>query len=180
MPTKNLRRITQPLDKIIWRHVDELTANNYNPNHVAPPELALIRVSIIEDGWTAPIVVTPELEIVDGFHRALCVKTDPDVYRKTGGMVPTVEIRPRDNASQMMATIRHNRARGTHAVLDMSKIIQTLVERDKMPLAEICDRLKMESEEVIRLAARVGIPQSAIIAATGWSKEWKPTRNGQK
>ena len=35
----------------------------------------------------------------------------------------------------------------------------------------------MEFEEVIRLAVRQGIPQSAIVAATGWSKEWTPSRD---
>jgi ParB-like chromosome segregation protein Spo0J len=171
----------QPVDSVVWRHIDELTANNYNPNFVAPPELELIKVSLIEDGWTAPIVVAgPPWEIVDGFHRWLCVKKDRRVYALTAGLVPTVEIKPKNRASMMMATIRHNRARGTHAVLEMAKIIQTMVEDDKLPMPEICERLGMEPDEIIRLAARVGIPQTAIIAATGWSKEWRPTRRDRE
>lgn len=73
----------------------------------------------------------------------------------------------------MMATIRHNRARGTHAVLSMSKIVQQLIE-EKKPLEEIMLRLGMEREEVVRLATRAGIPASAIISANGFGKEWVP------
>jgi len=177
MAQKNSKRPLQPVDLIVWRHVDDLKANNYNPNVVAPPELELIKVSILEDGWTAAIVITDDFEIVDGFHRWLCARTDTRIFAITGGLVPTVTIRPRDAASKMMATIRHNRARGTHTVLAMSKIIQTMVETEKLPMGEICERLQMEPEEVIRLAIRQGIPQSAIVAATGWSHEWTPSRD---
>jgi ParB-like chromosome segregation protein Spo0J len=154
--------------------VDELKANNYNPNRVAPPELELLKISIIEDGWTQPIVLAAgEDEIVDGYHRYLCCKTDIRVYRKTSGMVPTVEIVSKDEASQQMSTIRHNRARGTHVVLAMSKIVQSMIQK-KLPMKEICERLQMEPEEVMRLAARVGIPERDIVGAN-WSLEWVPT-----
>jgi hypothetical protein len=142
-----------------------------------PRNSELIKISLIEDGWTAPIVITDDGEIVDGFHRWTCAKGDTRVYALTGGLVPTVTIRPKDSASKMMATIRHNRARGTHTVLAMSKIIQSMVEEEKLSMGEICERLQMESEEVIRLAIRQGIPQTAIIAATGWSREWTPSRD---
>jgi hypothetical protein len=102
MAQKNSKRPSQPVDLIVWRHVDDLKANNYNPNVVAPPELELIKVSILEDGWTAAIVITDDFEIVDGYHRWLCTKTDLRVYARTAGQVPTVTIRPRDAASKMM------------------------------------------------------------------------------
>jgi hypothetical protein len=177
MAPKNSKRPSQPVDLIVWRHVDELKANNYNPNVVAPPELELIKVSLLEDGWTSAIVITNDFEIVDGYHRWTCARTDPRIYAITGGLVPTVCIRPKDAASKMMATIRHNRARGTHTVLAMSKIIQSMVETEKLTMREICERLQMEPEEVIRLAIRQGIPQTAIVAATGWSREWTPSRD---
>src|SRR5262245_1245641 len=115
----------QPVDSVTWLHVDELRANNYNPNQVAPPELELLAISILEDGWTQPIVRTDDNEIVDGYHRYLITKRDLRVYRKTGGYVPTVIIVPKDQPSKQMATIRHNRARGTHTVIAMAKIVQS-------------------------------------------------------
>ena len=59
----------QPIDKVQWIHRDKLKPNNYNPNMVAPPELRLLKISILEDGWTQPIVVNSDMTIVDGFHR---------------------------------------------------------------------------------------------------------------
>lgn len=170
---KKRSSIEHPIDAVEWQHRDRLTANNYNPNHVAPPEMELIIVSLLEDGWTAPIVVTPEGEIVDGFHRWTASK-DLRVYKRDHGLVPTVTLEPKDKASQMMATIRHNRARGTHAVLEMSKIVQTMIEKDKLPMEAICARLQMEKEEVIRLAARAGIPETSIVKDSNWSSEWVP------
>ena len=64
---------SQPVSKIIWMHRDLHEPNSYNPNCVAPPELTLLKLSILDDGWTTPIVTLPELDgifqIVDGFHR---------------------------------------------------------------------------------------------------------------
>lgn len=163
----------QPVNKVEWIHRDRLKPNGYNPNRVAPPEMELLAISIIEDGWTQPIVINADMEIVDGFHR-WTVSGTVSVYKLTGGKVPVVRLPKKNEANQKMSTIRHNRARGTHAVLDMAKIIQTMIEVDKLPMQEICARLKMETEEVVRLAARVGIPKSKIITDAKWSKSWVP------
>ena len=47
----------QPVGKVQWVDRNTLNANDYNPNFVAPPELQLLKTSIIEDGWTQPIVI---------------------------------------------------------------------------------------------------------------------------
>lgn len=161
-----------PVSRVQWVHRDSLKPNHYNPNSVAPPELELLAISIKEDGWTQPIVVNPDMTIVDGFHR-WTVSGSLDVYSLTGGMVPVVVVRPRDTASQMMSTIRHNRARGTHAVLKMADIVADML-RQGLQVSEICSRLQMEREEVFRLANRKGIPQSKIIKGAGWSDSWVP------
>ena len=70
----------------------------------------------------------------------------------TGGTVPVVEVRL-DPTHRMMSTIRHNRARGTHAVLRMAEIVRGMVD-DGVPQREIRKRLGMEAEEVIRLLNR--------------------------
>lgn len=84
-----------------------------------------------------------------------------------------VFIRPRDQASQMMSTVRHNRARGTHAVLRMADIVAQMLA-DGLSVGEIVVRLQMEREEVARLANRRGIPQGELIAKAGWSESWEP------
>jgi hypothetical protein len=72
-----------------------------------------------------------------------------------------------------MATIRHNRARGTHAVLRMADIVGDMIQMG-IAMEEICERMQMEPEEVVRLANRKGIPKTEIITGTGWSKSWTP------
>jgi ParB-like chromosome segregation protein Spo0J len=160
----------QPINAVQWIERDLLSPNAYNPNRVAGPEMKLLKISILEDGWTQPIVINTNYEIVDGFHR-WTVSGDKDVQKVTGSLVPVVMTRPTDDAHQKMSTIRHNRARGTHGVLNMSEIIQSMVDGG-LSKQEIMMRLQMEEEEVIRLAARVGIPKSDLINDSGFSKSW--------
>jgi hypothetical protein len=91
----------------------------------------------------------------------------------TDGNVPTVMITPKDANQQQMATIRHNRARGTHGVLEMSNIITDMV-KNGLDGQEIMKRLKMEKEEVIRLLFRAGIPKSEIFKDKDFSQSWTP------
>ena len=44
-PLKN-----EPVDCVLWVKLDEVVANDYNPNKVAPPEMTLLEQSISEDG----------------------------------------------------------------------------------------------------------------------------------
>lgn len=163
----------QPVSKVRWLPREKLVGNAYNPNHVATPELELLITSLVEDGWTQPIVVLPEADgrhvIVDGFHR-WTVSADPRVVALTGGMVPVVEVRL-DHTHRMMSTIRHNRARGTHAVLRMAEIVRGMVD-DGVPQRDIRRRLGMEAEEVIRLLNRSGMPAQA--GSGSFSTSWKP------
>ena len=58
----------QPVGKVQWVDRNELNANDYNPNFVAPPELELLKTSIIEDGKEISYsyhrkVLTPDMDI---------------------------------------------------------------------------------------------------------------------
>lgn len=159
----------QPVSSLLWLPREQLRANDYNPNHVAPPERRLLKLSIVEDGWTQPIVRRPDDEIVDGFHRWE-TSADPDVWRMTDGLVPTVMIDP-DPAHQRMSTIRHNRARGTHHVVRMADIVAQLVETGMAP-DEVGARLGMEPEEVRRLLERGRMTDRGRAAELGAA--WKP------
>lgn len=189
--TKRLQE--QPICSIHWVHRDRLVPNNYNPNFQYDSATNLLAVSIIEDGWTQPIVVTPkhtentqetvktnlvdyvndvtsEFEIVDGFHRWL-VSGRIKIYAVTAGFVPIVVIWHDNEQSQKLSTIRHNRASGEHAVLEMSKIVASMIESG-MSMQEICFRAGMEKEEVKRLSQRAGIPSDSIFEDSDWGKEW--------
>lgn len=145
----------QPVNTVEWVDPKTLRANDYNPNHVAPPEMALLKLSIMENGWTQPIVARTDGEIVDGFHRYSLGLRDSDIRGLTGGLVPVVRLNS-DPVTQRMATIRHNRARGTHAVVKMADIVEGLTDLGETN-ESIAKRLGMESEEVARLRMRGGM-----------------------
>ena len=162
----------QPLAKITWVSRDTLKPNNYNPNQVAPPELKLLKISILEDGWTQPIVVNSDMSIVDGFHR-WTVSGHKEIFALTDGLVPVVILKPTDDNQKRMATIRHNRARGTHGVLEMSNIVTDMVTNG-LTGEEIMERLMMEKDEVVRLLFRAGIPKSQVFKDKEFSNAWQP------
>lgn len=167
----------QPISNVRWIHRSRLRANSWNPNRAAPPERRLLKTSILENSWTQPIVVHQEgqdadgplYEVVDGYHRWL-TSEDPEVYALTGGLVPVVELVEPDPALARMATIRHNRARGTHHVLGMANIVAELLEMG-LSAEEIGRRLQMDDEEVDRLADRGQMTKRGAAAAfgNGWT-----------
>ena len=80
----------QPISEVKWVNRDELHANAYNPNKVFPVELELLVQSILTCGWTQPIVIRSNNEIVDGFHRWL-VSNDARILEMTGGLRESLE-----------------------------------------------------------------------------------------
>ena len=157
-----------PVSCVQWLHRDALLPNDYNPNRVAPMELELLILSILEDGWTQPIVALPDGTIVDGFHRYL-VSADPRLAARYSGYVPVVTVQL-DPVHRKMSTIRHNRARGTHTVLRMADIVHSMLESG-ISAAELMRRLGMEDEEVIRLNDRAGMPEKS---PEGFNQSWVP------
>lgn len=152
----------QPVFTVYWVPREKLYANGYNPNHVPPVELALLKTSILSAGWCVPILARVTGEIIDGFHR-WTVSADPQISAMTGGLVPVVFAdQSKSDREQMMDTIRLNRARGEHGVLPMAVIVRRLIEQEGMGENEIMKALGMEREEVIRLADRAGMPLRVV------------------
>jgi len=165
---------TQPLANVEWVDPSTLKANDYNPNHVAPPEIKLLKISILENGWTQPIVTHPNGEIVDGFHRWTLASTDEQVRELTGGLCPVVRLIDVGPDLARLATIRHNRARGNHYVVKMSEIVHDLRDLG-LSEKEIGSRLGMDKEEVTRLIQRGNSLQRN--SGEGFNKGWVPTKD---
>lgn len=148
-----------------------LKPNPWNPNKVAKPEMDLLRVSIQKSGFCFPLIVIKENDtsymIVDGFHRHLLAKEfKMDV-------VPVVILdEPMDEL--MNATIRFNRAKGTHQIDRMSNIVKELVMLGCTP-KEIGKNLGMDPDEVLRLKQNSGIAE--IFKDVEYSKSWEPGSN---
>ncbi len=162
----------QPIDNIEWVDRDTLNPNNYNPNSMTKYDFELLVISILEDGWTQPIVKNNDNTIVDGYHRWLA-SDDKRIKERDGGKIPVTTTNPTDLTSQQMSTIRHNRAKGTHGVFKMSKIVGDMI-KGGVPVQEIMRRLQMEEEEVVKLGISEGIPKEKIIKDHSFSKAWGP------
>lgn len=166
---------TEPVDFVRWVKNSDIHANDYNPNSVAPPEMELLRISIMADGYTQPIVANQEdngLCVVDGFHRNRVGKECEDVRTRVHGYLPIVQIRQEqsDKSNRMAATIRHNRARGKHKVEAMSDIVVELKRRFWSD-EKIATQLGMEPDEVLRLAQVTGL--SSAFADRDFSQAWE-------
>lgn len=144
-----MKDLLKPATNVELVDMDKLTANDYNPNKVNKRNLELLKQSILSNGWTLPIVVRPDYTIIDGFHRWILAKTE--LKEKLNGKVPIVKVRHEERADDIYGTITHNRARGTHLLDPMKKIIKELLDEGKTP-SEISKQLGMSKEEVFRLS----------------------------
>lgn len=142
--------ILKPITQVQIVDRSLLTANDYNPNVVNEKNLELLLQSILSNGWTMPIVVRPDFTIIDGFHRWLLSGREP-LLTELKGKVPIVVVRHEDESGDIYGTITHNRARGTHLLGPMKKIIKTLLQNGKTT-KEISKELGMSPEEIFRLS----------------------------
>ncbi|HZK18934.1 MAG TPA: ParB N-terminal domain-containing protein [Clostridia bacterium] len=149
--------------------IDEVRANNYNPNAVASNNMRLLEESILNNGFCFAVVTVwdPDLEkyiIVDGFHRYL-------IFRDWLGakQVPIIVLE-HDISRRMAATVQFNRARGVHQVELMGDLVKALVEQGVAD-EDISQRLGMEMEEVYRLKQITGIAE--LFKNQIYSKAWE-------
>ncbi|HCO18076.1 MAG TPA: chromosome partitioning protein ParB [Tissierellales bacterium] len=163
-----------PVYNIIAVPLEKIRANAYNPNAVAPPEMKLLEKSILEDGYTMPIVcyrVPGEdlYEIVDGFHRYLVMKNNREIREREGGMMP-VSVIDKDISNRMASTIRHNRARGSHDIDLMSSIVSELTKAG-MSDAWIMKNIGMDADELLRLKQITGLAE--LFKNKEFSEAWE-------
>lgn len=165
----------EPVDCVLWVKGDEVHANDYNPNSVAPPEMRLLQLSIMQDGYTQPIVAFGDdegYEVVDGFHRNRVGKEVGAVKKRVHGRLPVSVINGDRTAKEdrIAATIRHNRARGKHAVDAMADIVIDLSRRNWSE-EKIAKELGMEPDEVLKLKQITGLAEA--FADEDFSEAWE-------
>ena len=165
---------SSPAYHIISVPIEKIEPNTYNPNAVAPPELALLYDSIKEDGYTMPVVCYYDQKrdtyiLVDGFHRYRIMLDYPDIYERENGRLPVSVIdKPID--CRMASTIRHNRARGSHDVDLMSNIVKELHELGRSD-EWISKHLGMDKDEILRLKQITGL--AALFRDVNFGRGWR-------
>ena len=137
--------------------IEELFANDYNPNRMNDVEMDLLKQCIGKYGFLFPIVTTydekeKKYRIIDGYHRYESLKR----MGATEAMIVDLKISYHEC---VQLTVLMNRIKGFHQVEKMSDLVVKLHDlglEDK----EICDNLRMETEEYIRLKQQLGISHS--------------------
>jgi ParB-like chromosome segregation protein Spo0J len=174
----------EPVDYVKWVWNESIVANDYNPNKVAPPEMELLEVSIMNDGYTQPIVTwqneeKDKIEVIDGFHRNRVGKESKIVNQRIQGYLPTVVIRKEQSGKndRIASTIRHNRARGKHQVDAMSEIVIELKNRN-WTNSRISKQLGMDEEEVLRLCQISGLEH--LFSDRDFSRAWISDESNEK
>lgn len=165
---------SEPVQSVIWVKADQVYANDYNPNSVAPPEMKLLQHSIEKDGYTQPIVTWKTdkgYEVVDGFHRSRVGKEVPEIAERVKGYLPIVVVNTENTkrGDRISSTVRHNRARGKHSVDGMAEIVLDLKRRNWSD-AKISKELGMDADEVLRLSQITGLAE--MFKDREFSKSW--------
>ena len=87
---------------IEWLNPLDLKLNDYNVNQMDASTYETTARSILEHGWTTPIIIDPHGVVIDGAHRTHIARNE--------GMdrVPCVRVNIDDPAEKRIASLRHN------------------------------------------------------------------------
>lgn len=148
--------------------MEELYANEYNPNRMPDNEMNLLKESILKFGFIFPIVATFDKDkgkyrIIDGYHRY-------EVLKRIGATEVTIVDLELNYHDAVQLTVLMNRIKGLHQVELMSDLVVKLSDlglSDK----EICKNLGMEFEEYLRLKQQLGI--SHAFKNHNYSNSWE-------
>lgn len=163
-----------PVDCVLWIKQGQIKANNYNPNRVAPPEMILLERSILENGYTQPVVTWEEsdgqFEIIDGYHRSLVGKST-SVYGRLRGRLPVTIINQNrtGRVNRVAATVQHDRTKGSPNTELMQKLVSDLVQSG-MSDGWIMEQFGMDVDELLRLKQLTGL--AALFKDAEFSRSW--------
>ncbi|MGL4618420.1 MAG: hypothetical protein ACRCZS_05090 [Chroococcidiopsis sp.] len=172
----------EPVDFVQWVKAEKVTANDYNPNSVARPEMKLLEHSMIKNGVAFPIataslttdgaIVDRVQKTVDGFHRGLQCKNSQTIKKRLHGYIPIANIAgdSSDLSHVMSATVEFNRARGEHSVELMANLVRDMIQLGQTD-QDIAKHLGMEAEEVLRLKQMTGL--AGLFKGQAYSKAWE-------
>jgi ParB/RepB/Spo0J family partition protein len=166
-----LRKRTVQLEKLTIEYaaISDIQPNEYNPNRMSEHDFELLCRSMREDGFTQPVIVHRDTKrIVDGEHRwragaAIGLTEIPVVY---------VDMTPEQ---MRIATLRHNRARGSE---DMQLSAEVLRDLEKLGALDwAADSLMLSDAEIEKLLKDVSAPDA--LAGDQYTDAWAPQRRSE-
>ncbi len=163
-----VKKSTQRLERLAVEYValDSIRPNTYNPNRQDKETLELLKSSMTEDGFTQPVVVHRETrQIVDGEHRWRAARSL--------GMtqIPVVFVEMSEEQMRI-ATLRHNRARGSEDIELSNDVLRDLQELGAIDWA--ADSLMLTDAELNEMLSDIPAPEA--LADEVFSEAWTPER----
>lgn len=166
---KTIAKTAVALQRLAVEYVphDSIHPNTYNPNRQSEHEFELLRRSMLEDGFTQPIIVHRATQtIVDGEHRWRVSK----VLGYEDVPVVFVDMTPEQ---MKIATLRHNRARGTEDVELTAQVLRDLQALGAIDWA--ADSLMLDDTELTNLLSEASAAD--VLAAGEFGQAWVPGAN---
>ena len=161
--------------EIVYASLTDIAPNSYNPNRQSDADFELLLRSIREDGFTQPIVAVrtedPELAkkhpytIVDGEHRWRAAS-------QLGMKEVPLALVPMTLAQARIATLRHNRARGSEDIELATEVLRDLERLGALDWAQ--DSLQLSDDELNRLLEDIPAPEA--LAAAVFTDAWEPQK----
>ena len=157
--------------RIEYVPIDDVEPNDYNPNRQSEHDYDLLKRSITEDGFTQPIIVlatknaNDKYPIVDGEHRWRAARD----LNFTEIPVAKVDM---SMEQARIATLRHNRARGSEDIELAAQVLRDL--RDLGALDWAADSLQMDDIEIDKLINEIPAPDA--LAHEQFSDAWNPVK----
>lgn len=169
-----IEKLNQRLERLSIEYVSAavLTPNDYNPNRQNEHEFTMLKSSILEDGFTDPVKVVDRdglTVIVDGEHRWRAVRELAEEGKLPDDVLAIVRL-PMGEAQAKIATLRHNRARGSEDIQLATDVLRDLEQLGALDWA--ADSLDMSDAELQRLLD--DIPAAEALAGEEFSEAWAP------
>jgi hypothetical protein len=171
MPTgkgkAKVEKLNNKLERLVIEYapIDSIHNNSYNPNRQSDHDFQLLLASIREDGFTQPIIVQrASREIVDGEHRWRAA-------RELGYTEIPIVLTDMTPEQMRIATLRHNRARGSE---DVELSVQVLRDLEKLGALDWAqDSLLLDDVELNRLLEDIPVPEALM--AEAFTEAWEPS-----
>lgn len=170
--SKGITRNNSVLAELVAEDVpiDSIKPNKYNPNRQSEHDFKLLCQSIVEDGFTQPVVAIKDTrEIVDGEHRWRACKA---LGHKTISVVFT-EMSPEQ---MRISTLRHNRARGSEDPALAGVVMQQLAALGGIEQA--AESLMLDQVEVERLMNEMGDVEASMLSVEVPDSQLGPNGEG--
>lgn len=190
--SKAIEKNIVKLDKLKIEYVkaNSIKPNTYNPNRQSDYEFELLIRSMSEDGFTQPILCNrTSNEFVDGEHRWTAALVLHHLQKNNLPLTTENINNARENRfniidneleipvvfvdvsieQMMIATIRHNKARGTHDINLEADIFRDLQKLGALDWAQ--DSLMLSDVEINKLLE--DIPASEALAGLEFNNSWE-------